>query len=363
MIRRRTAGVTGTCALVLLSVASCNGKERASPPSAAGPAPVAPSRAAEEFKAVFEDSGEKLLLIELYADWCKPCRTVSSTLAQVAAELGDGVVHHRVDVAELPDVAARLGGSSLPYVVFAKKGEVRHALPGIPSRDTVLRTIRRLTGAAEPAERSEADGTLVEGVREIELQPAAEPGEIYVYRGDTVKLIVRGRGFPYSVHIPALKASGESKKGEDIELKFKAREVGTYAMFCNGDCPAGDGAAHATLVVMQYKGTEETVYAELSAKEAKALIDRGDVLVLDVRTPMEFYDGHLKGAKLIPVQQLYSRASEIEGHKNKDILLYCRSGNRSTVAAEILRRHGFRRLHNMRYGIRDWLRQGYETVR
>ncbi|MHC4252691.1 MAG: thioredoxin domain-containing protein, partial [Planctomycetota bacterium] len=297
MVLRRTVGA---CLLVLFSVVSCNGKERAATPPAAEPGPEAPSRAAEEFKAVFEGSGEKLLLIELYADWCKPCRAVSSTLAQVAAELGDDVVHHRVDVAELPDVAARLGGSGLPYVVFAKKGEVLHALPGVPGRDTILRTIRRLTGAAEPPERSEADGRLVEGLRVIELQPGAEPGEIYVYRGDTVKLVVRGKSYPYSVHIPALKASGESRKGEDIELKFKAREVGTYPVFCNGDCPAGDGAAHATLVVMQYKGTEETVYAERSAKEAKALIERGDVLVLDVRTPIEFYDGHLKGAKLIP---------------------------------------------------------------
>ena len=113
----------------------------------------------------------------------------------------------------------------------------------------------------------------------------------------------------------------------------------------------------------EHRGTVETVYRELTAKEAKELIERGEVLVLDVRTPKEFHDGHLKGAKLIPVQQLDGRASEIEEHEDKDILLYCRSGNRSTVAAEILRRRGFRRLHNMRHGIRGWLREGYEIIR
>ena len=83
-------------------------------------------------------------------------------------------------------------------------------------------------------------------------------------------------------------------------------------------------------------------------------------MILDVRTPAEYYSGHIPGAVLIPLQQLADRLSEIENHKEKDILIYCRSGNRSTVAAEILNRDGFKKTHNLRDGILDWIKNGFE---
>ncbi len=200
-------------------------------------------------------------------------------------------------------------------------------------------------------------------VRVVTIEPGAEPLNLYVYRGDTVKLIIGQKGYPFSVHIPQFGVSKEAKKGENLEIVFKAKTVGAFPMFCNGDCPAGDGAKYATIIVMQYETSQETLYKEVSAEEAKSLVQSRDVLVLDVRTPREFYAGHLEDAKLIPVQQLEARISEIEDHKDKEILLYCRSGNRSTVAAEILRRNGFRKLYNMRHGIREWQQEGYKTVR
>jgi len=93
------------------------------------------------------------------------------------------------------------------------------------------------------------------------------------------------------------------------------------------------------------------------------MIQTDDPLILDVRTPAEYYSGHIAGARLIPLQQLDARISEIQNHKEKPVLLYCRSGNRSTVAAEILMRKGFRHLHNLRYGIRQWQQEGYPVVR
>jgi rhodanese-related sulfurtransferase len=82
-----------------------------------------------------------------------------------------------------------------------------------------------------------------------------------------------------------------------------------------------------------------------------------------VRTPNEYYRGHIEDSRLIPLQQLEMRLSEIEQFKVKEILLYCRSGNRSTVAAEILNRNGFKKLYNLKHGIIDWEKRGYKVVK
>jgi len=100
--------------------------------------------------------------------------------------------------------------------------------------------------------------------------------------------------------------------------------------------------------------------------KAKSLIDNGAVdLVLDVRTPAEFNGptGHLKGAKLIPVQQLGDRLDEIAQFKDKTILVYCHSGVRSMRAGKILASSGFNVTLDMSGGIIGWIGKGYETVK
>lgn len=84
-----------------------------------------------------------------------------------------------------------------------------------------------------------------------------------------------------------------------------------------------------------------------------------DPIILDVRTPWEYEQGHLPEARLIPVQSLQNRVDELEEHKNRDILVYCRSGNRSTVASKLLIDEGFNRIYNLRYGILEWEQKGY----
>ena len=71
-------------------------------------------------------------------------------------------------------------------------------------------------------------------------------------------------------------------------------------------------------------------YKKLTAQEAKARIDSGDELViLDVREDYEYSAGHISGALLLPVGQIAQKAPELLPDKNAEILLYCRSGNRS----------------------------------
>ncbi len=84
---------------------------------------------------------------------------------------------------------------------------------------------------------------------------------------------------------------------------------------------------------------------ELQGPAARALV-AGGARLLDVRSPEEFSRGHLPGAVNIPVQEIVHRLSEV-GPTGADVVLYCRSGQRSGRAAQLLRERGFTRVHNL----------------
>ncbi|MFN3544089.1 MAG: rhodanese-like domain-containing protein [Thiobacillus sp.] len=81
-----------------------------------------------------------------------------------------------------------------------------------------------------------------------------------------------------------------------------------------------------------------------------------DALVLDVREDKEYAAGHIPRAKHIPLGQLSKRLKEIESHKDKPILVTCRSGNRSAHACRILKKAGFTSVFNQAGGIIAWER-------
>ena len=100
---------------------------------------------------------------------------------------------------------------------------------------------------------------------------------------------------------------------------------------------------------------------DISVEEVNKIINNGqDYIILDVRTPDEFNEGHIKGAILIPVNELENRLDELA--ENKPIIVYCKSGGRSRTAASILVENSFTRIYNMTGGILDWIDKGYPTV-
>ncbi len=103
-------------------------------------------------------------------------------------------------------------------------------------------------------------------------------------------------------------------------------------------------------------------YWELSSDEGADLIKNIDPFILDVRTKGEYLEGHLEDAYLLPVQILEREIGLIEKYKDQDILIYCRSGNRSTAASKILLDAGFTNVYNLRYGINEWTAKGYPVV-
>lgn len=83
----------------------------------------------------------------------------------------------------------------------------------------------------------------------------------------------------------------------------------------------------------------------VNGQTARALVAAG-VRVVDVRTPAEYAQGHVAGALNIPVDDIGRRAAEI-GPPDAAVLLYCRSGRRSAIAADVLRGLGFQRIYDL----------------
>ena len=99
------------------------------------------------------------------------------------------------------------------------------------------------------------------------------------------------------------------------------------------------------------------VARNLSPREAMALlVQRPSVFLLDVRTPAEFREAHLDGARLIPVDQLGSRLAEIP--RDRPVLIYCAVGSRSAQAFSLLARRGYPEVYNLDGGISAWAAQG-----
>ena len=127
-----------------------------------------------------------------------------------------------------------------------------------------------------------------------------------------------------------------------------------------GDYPYEVDSITGTISVIEY---QQASYKVLTAKDAQIFIKLNNPLILDVRTPQEYKAAHIENAKLIPVQVLQSRLKELDIYKNRAVLIYCATGNRSTVASKILIDSGFKEILNLRQDIVDWHRKKYPIIR
>jgi len=102
-------------------------------------------------------------------------------------------------------------------------------------------------------------------------------------------------------------------------------------------------------------------YTNVSADELYSQLGRSGVLIVDVRTPAEYAEGHIAGAVNLPLQTIEQWYKELP--KDKPVYLYCRSGNRSQQAAEFLKKKGFSNIYNEKGGLVDWKKRNYPLVR
>jgi sulfur-carrier protein adenylyltransferase/sulfurtransferase len=163
---------------------------------------------------------------------------------------------------------------------------------------------------------------------------------------ETLKLII-GRGDPLVGRLLLFDA-----------LAMKFREL---TLRKNPECPVcGDHPTVTRLIdyaeFCSVRGEEATVQQtgipEMTPRELKSRLDRGDDLyILDVREVHEYQICNL-GGNLIPLGDLSRRVRELDS--SREIVAHCRSGKRSAEAVELLRQAGFRRIWNLKGGILAW---------
>lgn len=103
----------------------------------------------------------------------------------------------------------------------------------------------------------------------------------------------------------------------------------------------------------------DTLPPSVDVQTVNAIQNDPGVLLLDVREPEEYAAGHIPGITLIPMGEVPGRLSEIP--TDKEVIVTCRTGNRSSQIADYLREQGFTNVHNMEGGIVAWEAAGFEV--
>lgn len=92
----------------------------------------------------------------------------------------------------------------------------------------------------------------------------------------------------------------------------------------------------------------------VGASQATLLSNRSNAVFLDIRDKEDFQAGHIPDAVNIPLKHLKERVAELEKYKDRPVIAYCRSGNKSAAAGAILKKHGFENLYNLSGGVVAW---------
>ncbi len=206
------------------------------------------------------------------------------------------------------------------------------------------------TVSAQSSSDPQISGEIVAGLRILTVSPGKE-NNFVVYRGDYLQFEMTGSD-SFELAIPDLKIQQRFPANEGEQGYVKMKQSGTYAFTV--------GNATGTIQVIDYAAAS---YVELNAEDAGQILQNTNPLILDVRTQMEFQQGYIQGANLLPVQVLQQNIDKLAPYKDQDILIYCATGNRSTVASRLLIEAGFMKIYNLRYGIADWAQRGHPIVR
>lgn len=90
----------------------------------------------------------------------------------------------------------------------------------------------------------------------------------------------------------------------------------------------------------------------ITVEQAKQKINEKNVQCIDVRTPGEYRAHHRPQFKNIPLHELPNKMNKLD--KEKDVVVICQSGMRSTRAAKLLKKHGFKNIYNVKGGMNAW---------
>lgn len=209
------------------------------------------------------------------------------------------------------------------------------------------------TGILQATESGSAvSGSVQDGYRILKVNPEDRSLKFTVYRGDYIKFVLPENSAASAGEFPTLKQQKPVTDDVKSTAYFKMKKPGTF--------PFVIGSIQGEVTVINF---QKVNYQELTAQQADEFIKTRSPVILDVRTRFEYHKGHLENSVLIPVQELQARIGELKDHTQDPILIYCATGNRSTVASKILIDAGFYKILNLRRGIVDWARNRFPVVK
>ena len=112
------------------------------------------------------------------------------------------------------------------------------------------------------------------------------------------------------------------------------------------------------LVTVAYGGCDSRA-ADISAQALLSRLKAGDApVVIDVRSQQEYRGGHVPGAINLPHTEIAAHLDELRPYRDRDVVLYCKSGRRAAIAKKVLSDAGFTRLFHLSGDMDGWRRDG-----
>ena len=148
-MKRIRPGLKSTCLLMVawmmatVGAWGCADPDTATKAGTASPHRLERIADAAAFEQLVASAGDRILMIEFFADWCSPCKVLEPVLVEVAAEVGDTADLYAVDVDANRQLARRMGVSGIPNVLVISAGKTVQRLRGVLPKTTYLEAIQR----------------------------------------------------------------------------------------------------------------------------------------------------------------------------------------------------------------------------
>ncbi len=215
--------------VAVLLVAGCKSKAEAESPEITpvvsevkqGTGSVVEITSEAQFKELAAQKN-RLMVFDLYADWCGPCKQLAPILKDVASTHGTDADFYKINTEKLPQIASLFQVQGIPHVVFFKDGGIANAYTGLYPKLAYEQSVEILS---QPFADT-ANGSVKAGVRSIEISADQSKGNVLTYRGDKVDLTVKAAGKPFTVAIADLKVLDSSDGTKDLKLSFETEELG-----------------------------------------------------------------------------------------------------------------------------------------
>lgn len=159
--------------------------------------------------------------------------------------------------------------------------------------------------------------------------------------------------------VPAKSAQTKSVKSEEKSFHWWWVAAPVIAIVLGAIVYVLINGNQGTSTIVSADNSAVAVPIEITVPEAFEKYEAG-TFFLDVRQPEEWNEFHAPNSTLIPLGELQGRLSELP--KNQEIVVVCRSGNRSQEGRDILLKAGFPQVSSMAGGLNEWKSAGYPTV-